>query len=668
MTTAKRKRKATKKSTKRKAVKLPRSWPASEIVPREVGGLSPYARNAKRHSHAQVRAIRRSIEANGWTMPVLLDTKGEIIAGHGRVLAAELEGELDGKPIERIPAVPTMVARGWSDAQKRAYRLADNKLTESPWDNDALAFELGELQELDFDLELTGFGEEEVQALLFPDADSALAGADDTELPKLERVVVAQAGDLWILGDHRLLCGDSTRADDVARLMRDDAPGEFSAEASCLIADPPYGMGKEKEGIANDNQYGEKLDAFQMSWWKVWRAHMVENASAYLWGNAPDLWRLWYTGGLALDDELHVRNELVWNKGNAFGMKSDGQHSYSVATERCLFLMRGQQFLGNQNKDDYWEGWEPLRAWLVEQRKAVGWNVKRINEITGTHMAGHWFGKSQFQPISREHYAVLRSAADGVAFVEDYDELFDRLFPGLREGGNEHRRELSAQVRDSRTYFDNVHDGMHDVWEFPRVHGEDRFGHATPKPVAMLGRCVKSSSPEASLGGGPLLRHGDRAGCVPPARPDVLCHGARAGLRRRGDPALAGARRRARGPGRRRPDVRGDRERGQVMGFFASLLAFAALLALGELLRPRPARSGRASDVHESPGEELLRPQADHRGPWCDFRPPAGAIQTAPQARHWVDRPALPSEGACAYCGAHGADSRERCSNCGAAR
>ena len=497
MTTARKKKAQRKKATRKTGagrkprLELPKDWPAANVEPRKVSDLVPYARNPKIHSDRAVSKLAAAIKEWGWTIPVLIDDDGTLIAGHRRVLAAEKLG---------IEVVPTMTATGWSDAKRRAYVVADNRLNEdSDWDQELLSAELQELQALEFDLAPIGFEAKELQPLLFPEAGDELSSADDAQLPGVEKKAVTKTGDLWLLGNHRLLCGDSTRADDVARLMRDDAPGEFAAEATCIMADPPYGMGKEKDGVANDNLYREKLDAFQMEWWKVAREHLAENGSAYVWGNAPDLWRLWYVGGLGNDPDLMVRNELVWDKGAAFGMKSAGTHSYPPATERCLFLMRGQQFIGNQNKEDYWEGWEPLRVWLVEQRNKAGWKTKDVNRITGTHMAGHWFTKSQFQPISEKFYDVLHEAAGGAAFVESYDELFGRLFPDARDGGNAHRRDLSAKLRETRTPFDASHEAMTDVWRFNRVHGEERFGHATPKPVAMIGRAIKTSVPQGEL-------------------------------------------------------------------------------------------------------------------------------------------------------------------------
>ena len=317
-------------------------------------------------------------------------------------------------------------------------------------------------------------------------------------------------GSLTLKSHHRVLCGDSTDPADLGRLMQ----GE---KASLVHADPPYGMGKESEGVLNDNLYNEKLDAFQMAWWNALRPHVEDNGSVYIWGTAPDLWRLWYTE-LAQSGDLTMRNEIVWDKGSGMGMNSEQHHSYPTATERvfffllgserALFFMLGQQFLGNQNLDDYWEGYEPLRGWLNEQMKKVGWKAADVNRITETQMAGHWLGKSQFQIIGDEHYRALQVAAGGRAFDTPYDELLGKLFAGARDGGNNHPRDLSAALRETRSYFDNNHANMTDVWNFKRVVGEERFGHATPKPVEMMERAIKSSSQRGEIVAEPFAGSG----------------------------------------------------------------------------------------------------------------------------------------------------------------
>ena len=146
------------------AAQTPTAWPADAVERRPLAKLVPYARNARQHSDAQVDRIAASMKEWGWTMPLLVDENDELIAGHGRALAAEKLGWAEG---------PVMIARGWSDAQKRAYRIADNRLSElSQWDNLLLGSELAELRDLRVDLvELTGFTPLELDALLAPETD-----------------------------------------------------------------------------------------------------------------------------------------------------------------------------------------------------------------------------------------------------------------------------------------------------------------------------------------------------------------------------------------------------------------------------------------------------------------------------------------------------------------
>ena len=160
-----------------KAANLESRWPADRVERRRLAEILPYARNPKTHSPEQVGRIAASIREFGWTNPVIIDEKGEIIGGHGRVLAAESLG---------LREVPCIVASGWTEAQKRAYRIADNALTESPWDQELLRFEIGELIALNFDVDLLGF----------PDLDLALAGLPAEAAPTMSkeeaRVTLAQ--------------------------------------------------------------------------------------------------------------------------------------------------------------------------------------------------------------------------------------------------------------------------------------------------------------------------------------------------------------------------------------------------------------------------------------------------------------------------------------------
>jgi ParB-like chromosome segregation protein Spo0J len=168
------------------------TWPADQVERWPLSKLIPYARNARTHSDEQVAQIAASIREWGWTVPVLVDEQGTLIAGHGRVLAAQQLGITD---------VPTMVARGWTPAQIQAYRLTDNQLAlNAGWDRELLGLELGELKLGGFDLALTGFGELELGDLL---ADRTAGLTDPDDAPEAPEHPVSRTGDLWLLGRHR---------------------------------------------------------------------------------------------------------------------------------------------------------------------------------------------------------------------------------------------------------------------------------------------------------------------------------------------------------------------------------------------------------------------------------------------------------------------------------
>ena len=198
-------------------------WPADRTERWTLDRLTPYAKNARTHSPEQIAQIAASIREFGFTNPILVDEAGRIVCGHGRFQGAREAGLVD---------VPVMVARGWSEAQIRAYVIADNKLAlNAGWDMETLALELGDLRGMGFDLALTGFSPDELTALL-AEQTPGLTDPDDT--PELEERAVSAPGDVWLLGGHRLVCGDASNTDIVDAAMR----GE---EADLCFTSPPYG-------------------------------------------------------------------------------------------------------------------------------------------------------------------------------------------------------------------------------------------------------------------------------------------------------------------------------------------------------------------------------------------------------------------------------------------
>lgn len=466
-----------------------------EIEYRRLDELKEAERNSRTHSPQQVDQIVAAMEEFGWTNPILIDENNVIIAGHGRKLAGLKRG---------MDEAPCLVLSGLTDEQKRAYLIADNQLpANAGWNLGMLRAEVEALQGLDFNIDVLGFDSSFLDNLL---ADALPSSAGEVPVVTGKETPVTVEGDMWLLGDHRVMCGDSLSIDAVQYLVGDE-------RASLLHADPPYGMGKQRDGVENDNLYREKLDEFQLEWWRTWRPFLRDNASAYVWGNAPDLWRLWYVAGLGLSENITLRNEIVWDKRSAPGMASEAGTAYTTTTERCLFMQLGDQFIGNVNSDKYWEGWDEIRLYLAGEAEAAELTPKRCKEITGVQMFSHWFSKSQWSMIGAEYYEALAAALPG-RFEKPYAELraaFERI-----KGG--YSNYVSGMAGGVRAYFDNAHESMRDVWEFSRVVGEERYGHATPKPVAMMERVMRTSLPRGGLafepfgGSGSTLIGAERTG------------------------------------------------------------------------------------------------------------------------------------------------------------
>jgi hypothetical protein len=237
----------------------------------ETGKLIPYARNSRTHSDDQVQQIMGSIKEFGFTNPVLVDGDGVIIAGHGRTMAAQRLG---------MKEVPCLRLSHLTEAQKRAYIIADNKLAlNAGWDDEMLSVELRNLRDEDFDLSLTGFDDAELAALL---ADAVAEGlTDEDAVPEVPAVPVTVEGDVWLLGRHRLMCGDSTSIDAVERLMD-------GHKADMVFTDPPYGIDFAPQRgthgkILNDALDGAEFDNFLDDVFGAAFASMKPDTYAFVW-------------------------------------------------------------------------------------------------------------------------------------------------------------------------------------------------------------------------------------------------------------------------------------------------------------------------------------------------------------------------------------------------
>lgn len=288
-----------------------------QIEIRSIDDITPYARNSRTHSDEQVAQIAASIREFGWTNPILVDEEGSVICGHGRLLAARKLGQTE---------VEVIVARGWSDAKKRAYVIADNKLAlNAGWDMELLALELADLQAFNFDLGLTGFSDDELAKLLPEKTDG---NTDPDEIPEVPIAPITKPGDVWLMGKHRLLCGDSTSVDDMEKLTG----GQL---VDMWLTDPPYNVAYEggtndKLTIQNDDMGDEQFRAFLRDAYVTADTVMKPGAVFYIWHADSEGYNF---RGAARDAGWKVRQCLIWKKSS----QVMGRQDFHWKHEPCLY-------------------------------------------------------------------------------------------------------------------------------------------------------------------------------------------------------------------------------------------------------------------------------------------------------------------------------------------
>lgn len=349
----------TKKSTKQVA------WPADKIEQRKRESLVPYARNSRTHSPAQIDQIAASMREWGWTMPVLVDEKDMIIAGHARIDAARKLGWDD---------VPVLVARGWSEAQKRAYIIADNKLSENAgWDKDALACELEDLAKDAFDLGLTGFSEDELVRLM--NGQQGLTDPDHVpEVPESVSVL----GDLWILGAHRLICGSATDPKAVEQVLNGVKP-------HLMVTDPPYGvsydpqwrtkvLGSRKASAGKLLQNDDEAD-----WTEAWK--LFPGNVAYVWHGSL---HVAVVAQSLVAAGLKLRAQIVWVKTRP--VISRGHYNWQH--EAALYAVEDKsddqwRFREDHDLSTYAVKGGETAEWKGDRKQSTVWFIEHLKNDTG---------------------------------------------------------------------------------------------------------------------------------------------------------------------------------------------------------------------------------------------------------------------------------------------
>lgn len=319
-----------------------------EIIQRPVESLVPYANNARKHSDEQVDKIAASIREFGFNSPILVNPEGTIIAGHARLAAARKAG---------LKEVPTLCLSHLSKTAQKAYILADNRIAlDSSWDMDLLKVEFETLQDEGFDMSLTGFTPDE---LAFPSLDAGNDGNTDPDSVPDVGEPVTVTGDLWVLGNHRLHCGDSTMIDQVDRLMNGETP-------ILMLTDPPYGVKLDqtwRDGLVN-NDNGNK--------------NLVKNDDRADWQDAYSLFNgticyVWHASKYS-DVVKHnlescgfeIRQQIIWNKTVMVFSRS----AYHWKHEPCWYAVK-------KGADANWKGDRTqTTVWDVDAPSARAGNSK----------------------------------------------------------------------------------------------------------------------------------------------------------------------------------------------------------------------------------------------------------------------------------------------------
>ncbi|MCC8044879.1 MAG: site-specific DNA-methyltransferase [Clostridiales bacterium] len=314
-----------------------------QLVP--VEKLVPYVNNARTHSPEQITKLRSSLREFGFINPVIVDRDYGVIAGHGRIEAAKAEG---------ISEVPCVFADHLTEAQKKAYILADNRMAlDAGWDEELLRIEIESLQGEDFDIGLTGFDEKELTDLFSNSSDSEVEDDDFDLSEALEKAAFVEKGDVWTVGRHRLMCGDATSSEDVAKLMD-------GKKANLIVTDPPYGVSfKSSDGltIQNDSMKGDDFYTFLYKSFSNMVAHMENGGAAYVFH--ADTEGLNFRKAF-VDAGFHLAGVCIWVKNSLVLGRSDYQWQHEPVLYG--FLQNGKHpWYSDRKQTTIWNYDKPKR-------------------------------------------------------------------------------------------------------------------------------------------------------------------------------------------------------------------------------------------------------------------------------------------------------------------
>jgi DNA modification methylase len=360
-----------------------RPWPAERIEHWPIERLIPYANNARVHSEADIDKLADAVDKWGWTMPVLVDEEGHVLAGHARLRAAVKRGQT---------SIPVIVARGWSQDDKLAYRLADNQLAErGNWDLDLLRTEIQDLRFADFDLGLIGFEPDRLDEILKGVGSSGLTDPDS--VPEITDQPVSRPGEIWLLGDHRVGCGDSTSAADVASVLAGSQP-------HLMITDPPYGVSynpswrRRRKLSRGKLAQGKVLNDDRADWREAYA--LFPGDTAYVWFGALHVEVV--AAGLAACG-FQLRAQIIWAKQHFTLSRGD----YHWQHETCWYAVRA-------GKASHWQG---------DRTQTTVWEIANNNPFGNRQREPSW-GHGTQKPVECMRRSIVNNSRPGQAIYDPF--------------------------------------------------------------------------------------------------------------------------------------------------------------------------------------------------------------------------------------------------------
>ena len=373
--------------------------PRLEIVYRRVEELIPYVNNARLHPDSQIKQLAGSIREFDFNQPILIDPKDTVIAGHARLMAAKLAGLFE---------VPTIQITHLDATRQKAYILADNRIAmDAEWDNDLLKIETMTLRNEGFDLALAGFNDDDLKRLDAKVIEPSDGLTDPDAMPESKAEPISKEGDVWVLGNHRLMCSDSTFVDSVMKLMADNKP-------VLMVTDPPYGVNYDPEW-----REGADLGVGERSIGKVKNDNQMDWTGAYSL-YPGDVAYVWHAGVFSPDVASHLRDcgfdlisQIIWVKQHFALSRGD----YHWQHEPCWYVVK-------KGKNHNWQG---------ARDQATTWQIKNNNSFGNADKEKTW-GHGTQKPIDCMLRPIENNSANGDWIYDPFGDSGTTMIAAEKSG------------------------------------------------------------------------------------------------------------------------------------------------------------------------------------------------------------------------------------------